>query len=177
MIEGDRHRVTVTVKRAQPPQCGNKECHRRCGLGDFYSVNRLFSDGSAPSATCHKYNPLARNFFIIGTHSPQFFTFDKLHVPTDTSSAAMTSSSTPAQTDPEHQLDPPQERKILLFFSPEISSYFIAGGVAGAASRTVVSPLERLKIIQSVLDHSFLYRFVGADVFFCASKTSAATQL
>jgi len=36
------------------------------------------------------------------------------------------------------------------FFSPEVSSYFIAGGVAGAASRTVVSPLERLKIIQQV---------------------------
>jgi hypothetical protein len=32
--------------------------------------------------------------------------------------------------------------------SPEISSYFIAGGVAGATSRTVVSPLERIKIIQ-----------------------------
>jgi hypothetical protein len=42
------------------------------------------------------------------------------------------------------------KRKVLFFFSPEISSYFIAGGVAGAASRTVVSPLERLKIIQSV---------------------------
>ncbi|ETW81055.1 mitochondrial carrier protein [Heterobasidion irregulare TC 32-1] len=36
------------------------------------------------------------------------------------------------------------------FLSPQISSYFIAGGVAGAASRTVVSPLERLKIIQQV---------------------------
>lgn len=34
--------------------------------------------------------------------------------------------------------------------SPQISSYFIAGGIAGAASRTVVSPLERLKIIQFV---------------------------
>ncbi|GLB36955.1 putative mitochondrial carrier (TC 2.A.29) family protein [Lyophyllum shimeji] len=33
---------------------------------------------------------------------------------------------------------------------PEIASYFIAGGCAGAASRTVVSPLERLKIIQQV---------------------------
>ncbi|KAI0321069.1 mitochondrial carrier [Amylostereum chailletii] len=36
------------------------------------------------------------------------------------------------------------------FLSPQVSSYFIAGGVAGAASRTVVSPLERLKIIQQV---------------------------
>ncbi|PCH43717.1 mitochondrial carrier [Wolfiporia cocos MD-104 SS10] len=36
------------------------------------------------------------------------------------------------------------------FLSPQISSYFIAGGLAGAASRTVVSPLERLKIIQQV---------------------------
>ncbi|KAJ8076806.1 hypothetical protein PM082_001229 [Marasmius tenuissimus] len=34
--------------------------------------------------------------------------------------------------------------------SPEVASYFIAGGCAGAASRTVVSPLERLKIIQQV---------------------------
>src|ERR1700731_989252 len=32
--------------------------------------------------------------------------------------------------------------------SPDISSYFIAGGCAGATSRTIVSPLERLKIIQ-----------------------------
>ena len=37
-----------------------------------------------------------------------------------------------------------------LNLSPQIASYFIAGGVAGAASRTVVSPLERLKIIQCV---------------------------
>ncbi|THH00895.1 hypothetical protein EW026_g1694 [Hermanssonia centrifuga] len=36
------------------------------------------------------------------------------------------------------------------FLSPQITSYFIAGGIAGAASRTVVSPLERLKIIQQV---------------------------
>ncbi|KAF8149582.1 mitochondrial carrier [Crassisporium funariophilum] len=37
-----------------------------------------------------------------------------------------------------------------MFLSPEVASYFVAGGCAGAASRTVVSPLERLKIIQQV---------------------------
>ncbi|KAI5123658.1 hypothetical protein M0805_001688 [Coniferiporia weirii] len=42
----------------------------------------------------------------------------------------------------------PQPRTTLV--SPQVSSYFIAGGVAGAVSRTVVSPLERLKIIQQV---------------------------
>ncbi|KAG1735101.1 mitochondrial carrier domain-containing protein [Suillus paluster] len=36
------------------------------------------------------------------------------------------------------------------FLVPELASYFVAGGAAGAASRTVVSPLERLKIIQQV---------------------------
>lgn len=42
------------------------------------------------------------------------------------------------------------------FLSPQVSSYFIAGGVAGAASRTVVSPLERLKIIQCVAVRRFV---------------------
>ncbi|KAI0743779.1 mitochondrial carrier [Daedaleopsis nitida] len=36
------------------------------------------------------------------------------------------------------------------WLSPQLASYFVAGGIAGAASRTVVSPLERLKIIQQV---------------------------
>lgn len=36
------------------------------------------------------------------------------------------------------------------FLDPVFVTYFAAGGAAGAASRTVVSPLERLKIIQSV---------------------------
>ncbi|KAI5825665.1 mitochondrial carrier [Schizophyllum commune Tattone D] len=36
------------------------------------------------------------------------------------------------------------------WISPEAMVYFFAGGCAGAASRTVVSPLERLKIIQQI---------------------------
>lgn len=67
------------------------------------------------------------------------------------------SQPTTTQAEGDHEAEHEAEhaelllkRKILFFFSPEISSYFIAGGVAGAASRTVVSPLERLKIIQSV---------------------------
>ncbi|KIM61595.1 hypothetical protein SCLCIDRAFT_16095 [Scleroderma citrinum Foug A] len=43
--------------------------------------------------------------------------------------------------------DPDRQPK---FYSPEVMTYFVAGGVAGATSRTVVSPLERLKIIQQV---------------------------
>lgn len=43
-----------------------------------------------------------------------------------------------------------KEKPATQWLSPQLSSYFIAGGVAGAASRTVVSPLERLKIIQYV---------------------------
>ncbi|TBU64568.1 mitochondrial carrier [Dichomitus squalens] len=44
----------------------------------------------------------------------------------------------------------PTEKPTEKWLSPQLSSYFIAGGIAGAASRTVVSPLERLKIIQQV---------------------------
>ncbi|KAJ7703227.1 mitochondrial carrier [Mycena rosella] len=55
---------------------------------------------------------------------------------------AAPSQSTPTSST-EPQPNPP-------FLSPQLASYFIAGGFAGAASRTVVSPLERLKIIQQV---------------------------
>ena len=59
----------------------------------------------------------------------------------------MTSQPSTSQVDAEPE---PLKKRTVFVFSPEVSSYFIAGGVAGAASRTVVSPLERLKIIQSV---------------------------
>ncbi|KAG7446504.1 mitochondrial carrier [Guyanagaster necrorhizus] len=49
----------------------------------------------------------------------------------------------------------------LSFFTPEVSAYFIAGGCAGAASRTVVSPLERLKIIQQVQPRSSEQQYKG----------------
>ncbi|KAH9892870.1 mitochondrial carrier [Cubamyces lactineus] len=46
--------------------------------------------------------------------------------------------------------EPETKKPVGTWLSPQLSSYFIAGGIAGAASRTVVSPLERLKIIQQV---------------------------
>jgi len=36
------------------------------------------------------------------------------------------------------------------FFTQPIAASFVAGGAAGAVSRTVVSPLERLKILYQV---------------------------
>lgn len=68
-----------------------------------------------------------------------------------------TTSAGPSTSQPPQQaplVATPQKTQQTTFFSsvfsPQVSTYFIAGGVAGAASRTVVSPLERIKIIQSV---------------------------
>ncbi|KAF8658270.1 hypothetical protein AX16_002046 [Volvariella volvacea WC 439] len=68
--------------------------------------------------------------------------------------AAVSTTTTPTNnTVPESKLAPrveTVEKSTILFLTPEIATYFVAGGCAGAASRTVVSPLERLKIIQQV---------------------------
>ncbi|KAG8878486.1 hypothetical protein FRB97_002474 [Tulasnella sp. 331] len=63
-------------------------------------------------------------------------------------SSSSTSSSPSIQ--PAASSSKPLKAVLPLPLPPHISTYFIAGGVAGAASRTVVSPLERLKIIQQV---------------------------
>ncbi|KLO14590.1 mitochondrial carrier [Schizopora paradoxa] len=66
--------------------------------------------------------------------------------PSPSSSRDKESSSTSGTSSPSSTSTKPKQP----FLSPQVSSYFIAGGVAGAASRTVVSPLERLKIIQQI---------------------------
>jgi len=59
-----------------------------------------------------------------------------------------------------------EDRSSKRILSPQVSSYFIAGGLAGAASRTVVSPLERIKIIQQVqpVSSSGQYRGVWSSL-------------
>lgn len=60
------------------------------------------------------------------------------------------SNSSSISTQEATHVEQAKKLSMSTFLTPEIISYFIAGGCAGAASRTVVSPLERLKIIQQV---------------------------
>ncbi len=70
------------------------------------------------------------------------------------------SPSTSSPSGPTHAVEDPEEKKPPLF-SSHLAAYFIAGGAAGATSRTVVSPLERLKIIQCVY---IATPYIGAPV-------------
>ncbi|KAF9517376.1 hypothetical protein BS47DRAFT_1375690 [Hydnum rufescens UP504] len=64
------------------------------------------------------------------------------------SSPSASTSTIPQGAQTSIQVAPKEPQPSL--FSSQVFSYFIAGGIAGATSRTVVSPLERLKIIQQV---------------------------
>lgn len=70
--------------------------------------------------------------------------------PTTNSVPVVAVSTAQSPSDSQQQIEAKNRPILSTYLSPQISSYFIAGGVAGAASRTVVSPLERLKIIQWV---------------------------
>ncbi|KAL5523912.1 hypothetical protein ACEPAG_8085 [Sanghuangporus baumii] len=71
-----------------------------------------------------------------------------------TNTVPVVAVSTAQSPSDSQQLEIKNRFALNAYLNPQITSYFIAGGVAGAASRTVVSPLERLKIIQQVQPES-----------------------
>ncbi|THH30929.1 hypothetical protein EUX98_g3250 [Antrodiella citrinella] len=93
--------------------------------------------------------------------------------PSSSSSSSMVASTTSAivgvptpsqviQAVPAPQaIEKPKKPTFIQSLDPQIASYFIAGGCAGAVSRTVVSPLERLKIIQQVQPTSSSRQYRG----------------
>ncbi|KAG8903714.1 hypothetical protein FRB99_002850 [Tulasnella sp. 403] len=90
-------------------------------------------------------------------------------------SVAPSSSSTSSSSTTETPL--PMEKKKETFLPPHIATYFIAGGIAGATSRSVVSPLERLKIIQSSQSDPVMeLTMVSGDLWFECGKKKLFTK-